>query len=92
MVRLGIALALIGLAYWYWTETQPKSLVASEAARLEENAAVIQRCMNQDERMEATGGLGGVAEVGSGGNDAEKFCADKNHLFKRDGHWYRSED
>jgi hypothetical protein len=48
--------------------------------------------MNQEERMEATGGLAGVAEVGSGGNDAEKFCADKNHLFKRDGHWYRSED
>jgi hypothetical protein len=52
----------------------------------------MQRCMNQEERMEAIGGLAGVTEVGSSGNDAEKFCADKNHLFKRDGHWYCSED
>ena len=49
MVRLLIALALIGLAYWYWTENQPKSFAASEAARLEENAAVMQRCTNQEE-------------------------------------------
>ena len=48
----------------------------------------MQRCMNQEQRMQSAGALGGVGDVGSSGVDAERLCASKNHLEKRDGQWY----
>jgi hypothetical protein len=39
--------------------------------------------------MQSTGGLAGLADVGSAGTDAEKLCADKNNLYTRDGNWYK---
>jgi hypothetical protein len=92
MARLAIILAIIGLAYWYWSGPYQKSTETSEADRLAENAAIMQHCINQEQRMQSTGGLAGLADVGSTGVDAEKLCAEKNKLYKQDGNWYRRKD
>jgi hypothetical protein len=48
----------------------------------------MQRCINQEQRMQSAGGLAGIGDVGSGGGDAESLCAEKNNLYKQDGKWY----
>ena len=92
MRKLVIFLAVIGFAYWYWSGPYQKSTEELEVDRLKDNAAIIQRCINQEQRMQSAGALGGVADVGSGGVDAERLCAEKNHLEKRDGDWYDRRD
>ena len=82
-------LAVIGLAYWYWSGPYQKSTAALEADQLQENAVIMQRCINEEQRMQSTGGLAGLADVGSAGTDAEKLFADKNNLYTRDGNWYK---
>ena len=88
MLKLVIVLAVIGFAYWYWSGPYQKSTEALEADRLKENALTMQRCINEEQRMQATGGVAGLAEVGSNGVDAERLCAEKNNLYERDGNWY----
>jgi hypothetical protein len=88
MARLAILLAIIGLAYWYWSGPYQNSAQTAGADRLQENAATMQRCINQEQRMQSTGGLAGLADVGNSGVDAERLCAEKHNLQKRDGHWY----
>jgi hypothetical protein len=88
MARLVILLAIIGAGYWYWTEHHQEPAVTSQAERLQENAAIMQRCIKQEERMQSAGGLAGVGDVGSAGTDAEKLCAQKNNLHWQDGNWY----
>jgi hypothetical protein len=92
MTRLLVILAVIGLAYWYWTGHQRGQVETSDTDQLQENAATMQRCINQEQRMQSVGGLAGVADVGSSGVDAERLCAEKNGLYKRDGGWYRKQD
>jgi hypothetical protein len=92
MAKLAIILVIIGLGYWYWSGPYQKSTPALEADRLKDNAVVMQRCINQEQRMQASGGLAGLADAGSTGVDAERLCAEKNNLHKRDGNWYRSKD
>jgi hypothetical protein len=88
MAKLAVLLAIIGFAYWYWSGPYQKSTEALEADRLEENAVIMQRCIKEEERMQAGGGLAGLADVGSSGADAERLCAEKNNLHLRDGKWY----
>ncbi len=88
MARLAIILTIIGLAYWYWSGPYQKSTPALEADRLKDNAVIMQRCINQEQRMQSTGGLAGLADVGGAGVDAERLCAEKNKLYERDGKWY----
>jgi hypothetical protein len=52
----------------------------------------MQRCINQEQRMQSTGGLAGLADVGDAGVDAERLCAEKNKLYERDGKWYGRKD
>jgi hypothetical protein len=92
MAKLAIVLAVIGFAYWYWSGPYQKSTQASETGRLRENAAIMQRCINEEQRMQSTGGLAGLADVGSSGVDAERLCAEKHHLYERDGDWYEKPD
>ena len=92
MAKLVILLAIIGLAYWYWSGPYQKSAEQSEADLLRENAVTMQRCIKQEEHMEAAGSLGGLADVGSMGKDAERVCADKYNLYLQDGHWYNKRD
>ena len=92
MTRLLVILAAIGLAYWYWSGTARQSTGDAGADQLQENAATMQRCINQEQRMQSAGGLAGVADVGSSGVDAERLCAEKNGLYRRDGGWHRRQD
>jgi hypothetical protein len=92
MAKLAIILAIIGFAYWYWSGPYQKSTQTLEADRLKDNAVIMQRCINQEQRMQSTGGLAGLAEVGSTGVDAERLCAEKNNLYKKDGNWYSRKD
>lgn len=92
MAKLAIILAIIGFGYWYWSGPYQRATPTSEAARLKENAVTMQRCINQEQRMQSTGGLAGVADVGSSGEDAERLCAEKNNLYKQDGNWHRRKD
>ena len=92
MTRVLVILAAIGFAYWYWTGHQRGSTEPSDIDQLQENAATMQRCINQEQRMQSVGGLAGVADVGSSGVDAERLCAEKNGLYKRDGGWHREQD
>ena len=88
MARLVVILALIGIAYWYWSGPYQESSQTSEAKQLEENAAIMQRCILQEQRMDAAGGLAGLGDAGSSGADAERLCAEKNDLRLQDGNWY----
>ena len=92
MARLAILLAIIGVAYWYWSGPYQKPTQVLEADRLKDNAVIMQRCGNQEQRMQSTGGLAGLADVGSSGVDAETVCAERNNLYRRDGNWYRRKD
>ena len=89
MAKLVTLLALLGLAYWYWSGSREQPIEALEAARFKENAAIIQQCIKQEQRMQSAGSLGGVADVGNSGEDAESVCADKHGLVKRDGQWHK---
>jgi hypothetical protein len=91
MARLVILLAVIGLAYWYWAGSARQS-EAGDADRLRENAATMQQCIHQEQRMQSAGGLAGLADVGNSGEDAERLCARKNRLVERDGGWYSEQD
>ena len=92
MAKLVLVLAVIGLAYWYWSGPYQKSTEAMEADRLKENAAIMQRCINEEQRMQSAGGLAGLGDVGSTGSDAERVCAEKNSLYQRDGNWHARKD
>ena len=89
MAKLMILLAVLGLAYWYWSGSQEQPIEALEAARFKENAAIIQQCIKQEQRMQSAGGVGGLADVGSSGEDAERVCADKHGFVERDGQWHK---
>jgi hypothetical protein len=92
MTRLVMFLAIAGLAYWYWSGHRQDTPEARKADRLQENAAIMQRCIKQEERMQAAGGLGGVVDAGSSGVDAETLCAQRNNLHLVDGEWYSGSD
>ena len=61
MTKLIFYLAVAGLAYWYWSGPYQASRDTREIDVLRENAAIMQRCIKQEERMQAAGGLAGVA-------------------------------
>jgi hypothetical protein len=92
MAKLVLLVAILGFAYWYWSGPYQESRPSSEAERLQENAVTMQRCINQEQRMQTAGGLGGLGDVGSSGEDAERLCAEKNNLHLRDGKWYSGRD
>lgn len=92
MAKLVLFVAILGFAYWYWSGPYQESGPASEAERLQENAVIMQRCINQEQRMQTAGGLGGLGDVGSSGEDAERLCAEKNNLHLRDGKWHSGRD
>jgi hypothetical protein len=92
MAKLVILLAMVGLAYWYWSGPYQRSAGTSEADQLKENAAVIQRCVKQETSMQSAGDVAGLGDVGSNREDAERLCADKHGLEKRDGGWHRRGD
>jgi len=92
MAKLGklvIVLAIIGIAYWYWTG--PYEINANRPAADDpmQNTETMKRCIAHEKHMEGAGGLAGLSDVGSTGKDAEKLCADENRLINIDGEWHR---
>jgi len=88
VAKLVILLAIIGVAYWYWSGIHQKSTQTLEADRLQENAVLMQRCIKQEGSMDAAGDLAGLGDAGSSGADAERLCAAKYKLYLRDGEWH----
>jgi len=91
MARLGtpvILLAIIGIAYWYWSGPYQNSADTPAVDDTKQNAEIMKRCITREKHMEASAGLAGLGDVGSTGEDAEKLCADENRLYKSDGKWY----
>jgi hypothetical protein len=91
MGKVAIVLAILAIAYWYWSRPH-EDTPTLEADQLQNNAVTMQRCIKQEERMQAAGGVAGLGDVGSAGVDAEKVCAEKNNLYLRDGKWYSDPD
>ena len=92
MAKLVVILAIIGLAYWYWSTSNQQTAEDLEAQQLKENAMIMQHCIKKQESMEASANLGGLVDIGSRGEDAERLCADQNSLYFRDGNWYSTEE
>jgi hypothetical protein len=92
MAKLVFLLAIIGLAYWYWSGPYQRSALTSEADQQQKNAAIMQRCIKQEMSMQSAGDVAGLGDVGSNREDAERLCADKYGLEKRDDGWHRSGD
>ena len=88
MMRLLVVLVLVGVGYWYWSGPYQASRPTGSEQRLKENALTMQRCVNQERRMQTAGGLAGVADAGSSGEDAERLCAAKHRLRPKDGQWH----
>jgi hypothetical protein len=89
MAKIVIVLAIIGIAYWYWTGPYQNSANTTAVDDPKQNAEIMGRCIAREKHMEAAAGLAGLADVGSTGKDAEKVCADENSLSKVDGEWHR---
>ena len=87
MARLVILLALIGVAYWYWSGPYQNSANTPPVDDTKRNAETMARCIAQESYAEELRGYSG--NVGSTGEDVEEICADENNLFKMDGKWYR---
>jgi hypothetical protein len=83
-----ILLAVIGVAYWYWSGPYQNSASVPAAEDSKQNAETMERCVAREKHMEAAGGLAGLGDVASTGEDAEKVCADEYSLYKGDGKWY----
>jgi len=91
MARLGtpvILLTIIGIAYWYWSGPYQNFPITPATDDPKENAETMQRCIAREKHKEAAGGLAGLGDVGSTGEDAEKLCADEYSLYKSNGEWY----
>jgi len=85
MIRnLVVLLVIVGAGYWYWSSLGPESRRAAQQQHLEENDHRMQRCVKQEESMNAVGGLGGTGGIAGG---AEEFCAKKLGLYLAEGHW-----
>jgi len=87
MARLVAFLAVLGFAYWYWSGRSVQAPEATEADRLQENAAIMQHCIRQETRPQAVTSMAGVVDAGDPGPDAERLCAEKHGLQRVDGQW-----
>jgi hypothetical protein len=76
-----ILLAMIGIAYWYWSGPYQNSATTPAADDPMQNAEIMARCI-ADENFAKADGLRGP------GKDTEEACADENGLFKIYGKWY----
>ena len=92
MMKLVFFLVILGIGYWYWSGPYQESTQTLEADQLKENAVIMQRCINREQRGQAAGGLAGLGDVGSSGEEAERLCAQKNNLYRRDGQWHKRKD
>jgi hypothetical protein len=85
MAKLGklvFVLAIIVIAYWYWSELGQDISQTSALDDPERNAQIIADCVAR----------GGFDESGSDkgpGQSPESICADTNNLYMTYGEWHR---
>ena len=82
MARLVIVLAIIGIAYWYWTGPYQNSAKTAPADDPKKNAGIMAKCIAEENFAIADGAR-------DPGENAEEQCADENGLFKMYGEWHR---
>ena len=82
MGRIIIVLAIIGIAYWYWSGLGQNSAETSSVDDPKKNAQIIADCVARGDSAEADGykGLG---------RSPESICADKNNLYMTYTGWHR---
>jgi len=85
MVRLGkplIFLAMIGIAYWYWTGPYQHSARTPPEDNPKKNAEIMAKCIAGENFAIADG-------TRDPGEDPEAVCADAYNLVEINGEWYR---
>ena len=85
MARLGkplILLAMIGIAYWYWTGPYQTAAHTPPVDNPKKNAEIMAKCIADEDFAEADG-------YRSPDENAEQVCANENNLFKMYGEWHR---
>jgi hypothetical protein len=81
MARLVIVLALIGIAYWYWSGPYQNSVYTPPAEDTKKNAEIMAQCIAQENFAIEDG----ARDLGE---NAEDVCADENGFMKMYGKWY----
>jgi hypothetical protein len=82
MGRIIFFLAIIGIAYWYWSGPHQYSAETSPIDDPKKNAQIIAECVAHGDYEQAD------SYKGSGENP-EDICADKNNLYRTYGEWRR---
>lgn len=85
MLRPGktvIFLAMIGVAYWYWTGPYRHSARTAPEDNPKKNAEIMAKCIAGENFAIADG-------TRDPGEDPEKVCADANNLVEINGVWHQ---
>ena len=77
-----IWLAVIGIAYWYWSELHNYSAETSYVDDPKKNAQIIADCVENGSYMQSTRYKGQ-------GESPEGICADENNLYRTYTGWHR---
>ena len=83
-----VVLAIAAAGYWYWSGPFQESRLLSPQEQLENNAKLMQRCVDKEKSMAGSAGVGGIGGIIDG---AESLCAEQLGLTSRDGDWYSAE-
>jgi uncharacterized membrane protein len=82
MGRIIIVLAIIVIAYWYWSGLGQNSAETSSADDPKRNAQIIAECL-------ANGRFAQADNYKGPGENPEYICADENNLYMIYGEWHR---
>ena len=77
-----IWLAVIGIAYWYWSGPRDYSAGTSPVDDSKKNAQIIADCV-------ANGGYMQSGRYNGQGESPEGICADENNLYRNYTGWHR---
>jgi len=77
-----IWLAVIGIAYWYWSEPDNYSAGTSPVDDPKKNAQIIADCVANGGYMQSNG-------YKDQGESPEGICADENNLYRTYTGWHR---
>ena len=82
MGRIIIVLAIIVIAYWYWSGPNDYSAETSPVDDPKKNAQIIADCV-------ARGDFAQEDNYKGPGENREYICADKNNLYRAYDGWHR---
>lgn len=82
LVKPGIILAMIGIAYWYWTGPFKHSAWTPPEDNPKKNAEIMAKCIAGENFAIADG-------TRDPGEDPVAVCADAHNLVEISGKWYR---